>query len=84
MTCITKYGQAGSTSSAIEAVQVVVETLEANGVVFRVIGDDEMRVDLDGLGPPPPYADAISAALLALAEQIKSFLALRSVEGSHH
>ena len=85
MRSITKYGSDGSTSAAIDAVQVFVETLETHGAIFNVTDTDKLRANLDGLvGPPPPWADALSAAVLLLAHEIKSFLALRSVEGIRH
>jgi hypothetical protein len=63
-----------------DVIEVFVTTLEASGASFILNDHNELRVALDGLGPPPPYADAISAACLALKEQIKDFLALRAVE----
>jgi hypothetical protein len=84
MRSITKFSADGSTSAQIDAVQVFVEALEAHGAVFRVTPDDDFRADLDGLGPPPPYSDAISAAILEFADQIKAFLAVRSAEGIRH
>lgn len=84
MTTIRKYDADGSTSDRTDAVRVFVETLERCGATFAINAHEDLRANLDGLGPPPPYADALSASVLALAEPIKAFLALRSVEGIRH
>ena len=80
----TKYGRDGAATTATrDPIATIVETFERHGAVFHVNPDNgDFWADLDGLGRPPAYADAVPLAILELGARIKDYLALREVQAT--
>jgi hypothetical protein len=80
---LTKYSPDGTAHTA-DALEVLVNSFEDAGVVFRMTPDGDMRIDMNGLGTPPAYADGLAAALTLLLPAIKLYVALRTIEGQRN
>jgi hypothetical protein len=80
---IDRYNRDGHLGESTDnPVALLVTSFERAGAQFTITADGDLRTALDGMGPPPRYADGLVAALMMLSEPIKDFLTLRAAQGT--